>query len=97
MRLLPGSFAGCLHVSSAGLNNCDDPIIWQFAKRNGFTIVTFDADFFDMAALHGSPPKIVRLRTGNLSTPELAERIILNASNIVAFINDTKQNCLKIY
>ena len=48
MRLLPNSFAECCHVQSVGLNNHNDDEIWQFAKQNGFTIVTFDADFFDI-------------------------------------------------
>ena len=97
MRLLPDSFADCRHVRSVGLNDCDDPVIWQYAKQNDFTIVTFDADFFDISALRGAPPKIVWLCTGNLTTFEIAERIKLNASNIVSLINDPKQNCLKIY
>jgi predicted nuclease of predicted toxin-antitoxin system len=97
MRLLPDSFADCRHIRSVGLNGCDDAAIWQFARQNGFTIVTFDADFFDISTLRGSPPRIIWLRTGNLTTVEIAERIILNASNIISFINGSKQNCLKIY
>jgi predicted nuclease of predicted toxin-antitoxin system len=97
MRLLPDSFSDCCHVKSVGLNDCNDPVIWQFAKDNGFTVVTFDADFTDIATLKGFPPKIIWLRTGNLTTSELAERIILNYSNIISFINYPEQNCLEIY
>ena len=97
MRLLPESFSDCRHVLSVGLDDCDDHVIWTFAKQNGFTVVTFDADFFNIATLKGSPPKIVWLRTGNLTTFEIVERIVFNASNIILLINDSKQNCLKIY
>jgi len=96
VRLLPDCFSDCCHVRSVGLNNCDDIKIWQFAKRNAFTIVTFDTDFFDISILKGFPPKIVWLRTGNLTTSEIAECLILNYSNIVSFIENTDQNCLKI-
>ena len=80
-----------------GLNDRSDAEIWQYARQNDFTVVTFDADFFDISVLRGIPPKIIRLRTGNLSTAEIAERIILNYSVIVSFIDDPEQNCLELY
>ena len=97
MRLLPDSFADCRHVRSVGLNNYNDREIWQFAKQNDFTIVTFDSDFSDIATLRGFPPKIVWLRAGNLTTAEIAERIILNTSKITSFINYPEQFCLEIF
>ena len=97
MRLLPDSFADCRHVRSVGLNDCTDEKIWLFARQHGFTVVTFDADFFDIATLKGFPPKIIWLRTGNLTTSELAERLILNFSNIVSLVNYPEQYCLEIY
>lgn len=97
LRLLPDSFSDCRHVRSVGLNDCNDSKIWQFAKQYDFTVVTFDADFFDISVLKGFPPKIIWFRTGNLTTSEIAEHIILNYSNIVSFIDSSDQNCLEIY
>jgi predicted nuclease of predicted toxin-antitoxin system len=96
MRLLSDSFADCSHVKSVGLSNCNDIKIWQFAKQNDFTVVTFDADFFDLSLLRGSPPKIIWLRTGNLTTSEIADCMLLNYSKIESFINSPNQNCLEI-
>jgi predicted nuclease of predicted toxin-antitoxin system len=96
LRLLPEIFSDCQQVRTVGLQNCNDAAIWQFAKQNNFTIVTFDADFFDISLLQGFPPKIVWLRTGNLTTAEIAERIILNYSIINSFIVNSDQNCLEI-
>jgi len=96
LRLLPNSFSDSRHVRSVGLNDCDDAEIWQFAKQNGFTIVTFDADFFDISVLKGFPPKIVWLRTGNLTTAEIAECIIFNYSDIVSFVDNSNQSCFEI-
>jgi predicted nuclease of predicted toxin-antitoxin system len=96
LRLLPGSFADCQHVRTVGLIDCDDEIIWQYARQNNFTVVTFDADFFKIFIAKGAPPKIVWLRTGNLSNSEIVELLILNFSKIASFINDTGQNCLEI-
>ena len=97
LRLLPASFTVSIHVRSVGLNNRDDVEIWQFAKENDFTIVTFDADFFDISILRGYPPKIVWLRSGNLTTSEIAERVILNYSTIASFIDSPDQSCIEIY
>ena len=96
-RLLPDSFFECRHLQSVELNNCNDNEIWQFAKQNGFTIVTFDSDFFDIATLRGFPPKVVWLRTGNLTTTEIAELIILNFSKIASFIDNSEQPCIEIF
>ncbi|MDR1415802.1 MAG: DUF5615 family PIN-like protein [Prevotellaceae bacterium] len=97
LRLLPDSFAGCRQVRSVGLSDHSDMDIWKFAKQNDFTIVTFDADFFDISMLKGFPPKIVWLRTGNLTTTEIAERFILHFSIIDSFIKDSDQSCLEIF
>jgi len=80
-----------------GLNNCDDIIIWSFAKNNDYAIVTLDADFSDISTLRGSPPKIIWLRTGNLGTNEIAEKIICNYSIIINFLVSFDQNCLEIF
>lgn len=79
LRLLPENFLNSRQVGSVGLNDHEDVEIWEFAKRNDFTIVTFDADYFDLSVLKGFPPKVIWLRTGNLVTSEIADRIILNS------------------
>ena len=59
VRLLEKTFPGCKHVKEVGLHNMTDSEIWEFAKNNDFTIVTFDADFYDFAVIKGIPPKII--------------------------------------
>jgi predicted nuclease of predicted toxin-antitoxin system len=97
VHLLPECFASSRHTRSVGLNDHNDIDIWQFAKQNDFTVVTFDADFFDISVLKGFPPKIIWLRTGNLTTQEIAECFILNHVNIASFIDNSEQGCLEIY
>jgi len=96
-HLLPDNFTDCRHVSSVGLIDCDDEIIWRYAGENDFTIVTFDADFSKISRKKGAPPKIIWLRTGNLTTSEIAELLILNFSDIYTFINNPDQNRLEIF
>ena len=97
LRLLPDSFSDSRQVRMVGLQDCKDTEIWQFAKQNDFTIVTFDIDFFDISILRGFPPKIIWLRTGNLTTSEIAKRIMLNYSTIIAFIDNSHQSCFYLF
>ncbi len=96
LRLLPDGFSDCCHVQSVGLDNSKDVEIWRYAKQNDSVIVTFDADFFDISVLKGFPPKIIWIRTGNLTTSEIAELIILNYVNIVSFMDNPEQGCLEL-
>ena len=73
-------------VKRLKLDGKTDHQIWNYTRLNGYTILTFDGDFCDIAAVKGHPPKIIWLRTGNLTTAQLAEVIISRADLIVDFI-----------
>lgn len=64
-----------LHVKNAGLGRTPDIEIWSFARDHGYTLVTQDSDFSDLARLEGPPPKVVLVRTGNTATRTM-ERIL---------------------
>jgi predicted nuclease of predicted toxin-antitoxin system len=96
---LQDSFFNCKHVSDVGLNNADDIQIWEFAKKGNFVIVTFDSDYFDMSLIYGTPPKIVWLRTGNITTDEIRKIFISNALVINDFVlnpDHKDKSCLEI-
>jgi predicted nuclease of predicted toxin-antitoxin system len=92
-------FPECKHVSDCGLMNCDDPGIWEYARKNDYSIVTFDSDFYDISVINGHPPKIIWLRSGNLTTKEIV-RIMMQKKDIIEkFLNhyDYKDiSCLEI-
>ena len=44
-------------VKELGLENLTDFQIWRYAKSNNYSIVTFDADFYDYSLLKGHLPK----------------------------------------
>jgi len=58
-------------VRGLGLENSIDSEIFDFAKKNELTIVTFDSDFCDINIIKGFPPKIIWLRTGNTTTNDI--------------------------
>ena len=83
---LESHFQGSVHVSHCNLCDCEDTEIWRFAKEYDFVIVTFDSDFYDISMINGHPPKIVWIRTGNLSTQEIADLMIHNQQAINSFL-----------
>lgn len=89
-------FPGSVQVSALGLAAAEDREIWKFAKEQGFVIVSLDSDFAEMAALYGSPPKVVWIRCGNMSTSETESRIRRNEEALHSFYL-SEAACLEIY
>jgi predicted nuclease of predicted toxin-antitoxin system len=85
-KKLQGYFADCKHVSDCGLKDCEDIDIWEYAKKNNFAIVTFDSDFYEISMINGHPPKILWIRSGNLTTSQIAQMMIQNHGSIVSFL-----------
>ena len=86
-------------IRELGLENATDIEIWKFAKENGYTIVTFDSDFADIANVKGCPPKIIWLRTSNLKTLQIAELVLANQELIREFLEGKEYgniSCLRI-
>lgn len=70
--------------------------IWHFAAAEGYTIVTKDADFNDIAALSGAPPRIIWLHIGNCTTAIIESILRSNVAAIEAFTNDPQSSVLKL-
>lgn len=93
------NFPEAKQVRQLGIENYSDIEIWKFAKENKFTIVTFDADFFDLSNFKGHPPKIIWLRFGNTKTEFIASIINSINSKIKNFTDSIEYSeiaCLEI-
>jgi predicted nuclease of predicted toxin-antitoxin system len=83
VSLLAELFPASVHVFETGLARfTSDKTIWEYAKNNGFAIVTADADFLDFAETHGAPPQVVRLENCNYKTARVEELLRRNAVRI---------------
>lgn len=60
-------YPGSTHVRDVGLRSGTDAEIWEYAKVNGFTIVSKDTDFRERSFVEGFPPKVLWLDVGNAS------------------------------
>lgn len=96
-RTLADLFPESMQVKSAGLEQASDDAIWEFARRGGFAIVTLDADFYDMAALRRSPPKVLWLRCGNQPTATVHDLLHAHAELIASFLESAETDCLELY
>ncbi len=98
-KKLIDTFPDCKHVSDCGLMGSNDPDIWEYAKNNNYSIVTFDSDFYDISLIYGHPPKIIWIRSGNLTTNEIVKLTIRNKHIIEKFLTSQDFNeiaCLEI-
>jgi predicted nuclease of predicted toxin-antitoxin system len=83
--MLATHFPECVHVRECGLLGMTDDDIWEYARANGFTIVSKDSDFQQRSLLYGHPPKIVWLRLGNCTRGQLVQLIITHEQSLHAF------------
>ncbi len=99
-RLVPflqNDYPGSTQVALLGLEQADDRQVWNYAREHEFVIVTRDSDYFDLSTIHGPPPKIIWLRTGN-QTKAASLAALLNFRKDIekALINEGK-DCIEIY
>ncbi|WP_448702813.1 DUF5615 family PIN-like protein [Mucilaginibacter sp. AW1-3] len=94
--LLSEEFKNTKHVKQLGLVDASDLQIWQYAKANKFTVVTFDSDFIDFAIMKGFPPKIIWLRFGNASNLKIVNKLLSNKAMIKEFIANPEIAFLEI-
>jgi predicted nuclease of predicted toxin-antitoxin system len=87
-------YPGSNHVHQCGLGSSDDATIWEYAKTNGFIIVSKDSDFEERSIVLGHPPKVIWLRISNCTSAEV-ESVLRTAFSIVTrFVNDGEETCL---
>jgi predicted nuclease of predicted toxin-antitoxin system len=85
-----------LHIREIGLLESEDIDIWEYAKANGFVIVTKDKDFQQRSWLYGHPPKVIHLLVGNC-TVEMIEVLLKKHSAIIhKFISDKTKSYLAL-
>ena len=85
VRKITDLYPKSTHVKNLGLNNTDDEIIWKYAKKNDFVIVSKDADFYQRSLLYGHPPKFIYLRIGNSPTIDIIQILRDNFDTISQF------------
>jgi predicted nuclease of predicted toxin-antitoxin system len=87
-------YSGSAHVVSVDPMKSPDREIWDFARANGFVVVSTDLDFYHLATILGPPPKVIWLRRWTHPTAD-AERILRReAIRISKFVDDPELGVL---
>lgn len=88
-------FPGSTHVRLVGLERGTDREVWDYARANGFAIVTRDTDFQYLSLLRGPPPKVIWVRLGNCKTAEI-ESALRSRHERLAQFRDDEQSALMV-
>ena len=82
--------------SRVGLLGQPDTIIWDYAARQGFVVVSKDDDFRQLSFFRGHPPKVIWLVVGNAGTDFIAELLLQSKSLIASFVGQTEDALLTL-
>ncbi|WP_163381084.1 DUF5615 family PIN-like protein [Cyclobacterium sp. SYSU L10401] len=96
VRQIESDFPDSNQVRHVGLEDASDSVIFDYAKAHGYAIVTFDADFIDLNMIRGIPPKIIWLKTGNLTTRSVSILLQKNRTALIEFLASEEQGILEI-
>ena len=98
-RLVPRllSLFGLLtHVRDIGLQQADDRTIWEWAKENGYTVITTDVDFVAISQRLGWPPKIVHVEQCDYPLRVIEDLLRKNALRIADLDKETRMGVLSV-
>lgn len=85
------------HLYSLGFDQAPDTEVWQYARQEGFLIVTKDADFGELCLLQGFPPKIIWIRRGNCKTADIEAILRTHYDDIENLNNDETVGVLRLF
>lgn len=88
VRMLVDLYPGSNHVRLIGMSTDEDEVIWQYAQRHDFVIVSKDADFFHRSMRYGLLLKIIWNRSGNCTTEIVAQLLRRHLGALHAFAEE---------
>jgi predicted nuclease of predicted toxin-antitoxin system len=87
-------FPDSSHVKLVNLDRALDVLVREYAKENGYTLVTKDKDFIELTTYLGYPPKLVYINEGNCSVARIVEVLQSNYELITTFNADETRGVL---
>lgn len=93
---LQTAFPGSSQVTLLGLESTSDAEIWQYAKTNGFVIVSRDSDFQERSLVSGHPPQVVWLKIPNRSKTVVLNILLNHHTEIEQALIEHNRACVEI-
>ena len=94
--LLAAEFPGSEQVIAAGLATADDRAVWAYAAAGGLAVVSKYADFVQLSAVLGPPPKVIWLRIGNGPTRAVVALLRARVADVQVFLADPATAVLEL-
>jgi len=85
-----------VHVLDVELARVNDLAIWAYAAQHGYTIISKDADFADLALLAQAKVQVIWVRIGNCRTSLLLEAF-KNALKMIEKELDAGETLIELY
>ena len=82
------------HVDLVTLKGQTDFGLWEYAARQGFTLVSKDNDFRQLSFVRGQPPKVIWLDVGNAGTHAIADLLTVEHPHVEAFHSNPEEALL---
>lgn len=96
LPLLADAYPGSTHVALQGLQQASDIDVWQFAKDQGFVVVSKDDDFTALSSLRGRPPCLIKLSTGNCDNEQVLQILLAQRDQIEAQLADPEVGMVEL-
>jgi len=99
-RVIPfilSEYPGSTQIALLGMEQSDDKKVWNYAKQNDFVIVTQDSDYLELSSLHGQPPKVIFLRTGNQSKAAIITLLLKAKESLETVLLQGKKAYIEIF
>lgn len=93
---LQAVYPGSSQVALLNLEGASDSEIWQYAKNNGFVIVSRDSDFQERSLVAGHPPQVVWLKIPNRSKTVVLNILLDHHMEIEQALFEQNLACVEI-
>jgi predicted nuclease of predicted toxin-antitoxin system len=94
VEMVAREFPGSAHLRDLGLRGATDQTIWDYAREQGYMIVSKDTDFRERSYVEGFPPKIIWLDVRNAGTMEVAGLLRRECERIKRFEKQEESSLL---
>jgi len=94
--LLADLYPESSHVELVGLRGATDTVVWEYAKAEGYVLVSKDNDFRQRSFQYGAPPKVVWLSVGNAGTAVIRRLLRESREEIERFVASAEEALLVV-
>lgn len=94
---LQDAFPQSTQIALIGMERATDLEVWDYAKKHDYVIVTRDSDFYDLSLLKGFPPRVIWIRTGNVTKSAITGLLLNNHDRLVQLLEVEQKACVELY